>query len=194
MLETMYNTTGSEETKQLIGCLVSLDLAITKQSHLNEQHETHTAKNFREQRHVNKDRKLRLQETINSFNININRLEAQLMALEIQVKQEELRDNSHALQIKGLHDRARMLAEGGEWAEQEIAEMKENTEALQEEFDFLKLENERLREETVVMKKRNEEQIEDLKKEVKDLKERDDDREKRLAALEQLLRNKLESQ
>jgi chromosome segregation ATPase len=197
MLETMYNTTDSEEIKQLIVSLVTLDLAIAEQSHLNEVHEAHTGKNFREQLHLNKDRKLRLQETINSVNTRVSRTESRCMTLEMQVKQGELRGNSHGIQIQGLNDRARMLAEGGEWAESEISEMKQNSEELQEEVEILKLDNKGLRQQVEgvqVDNKNLKQKVETLEMEVNFLKENDEKKDKRLAAVEQLLRDTLHSQ
>jgi hypothetical protein len=94
------------QREQINAFLVTLDVAITTQTRLNEVHEAHTGKNFKEQRHLNKDRRLRLQGTVNAANTRT------------------ARSNSHSVQIKGLLDRAHMLAEGGEWAEQKLQEAK----------------------------------------------------------------------
>jgi hypothetical protein len=197
LLETIYNTTHSEEIKQVIACLVTLDIAITEQTRLNELHEAHTGKNLREQRHLNKDRKASLQETVKSVSNRLGQIEGQRMVHETKIKQGEMVANSHAFQIKGLHDRAQMLAEGGEWAEQELTEVKEGSEALQEKVEILELNNKGLNEQLQGVKKENQrvqEKVDTLEKEVKVLKDRDETREKRLAALEQLLSDKMECQ
>jgi hypothetical protein len=197
MLEHTYRTTSSSEMRQLIACLVSLDVAITRQTQLNEVHEQHTGKNFRELRHLNKDRQRLVQETVKSLTTRLSRIEGQCMAQEIAVKQGEIRTNSHGIQLKGLLDRAHMLAEGGEWAEAEIAEIKQSFEGLKEEVDILKLDNKNVSEQMEGMRKENKslkEQIQGMEKEVLALKEKEVLMEQRLAALEQLYKGEKERQ
>jgi regulator of replication initiation timing len=202
-LETIYNNTSSPEIKQIIACLVTLDIATTTQTRLNEAHEVHTGKNFRELRRVNKDRKTLVQDTVRSVTARLARVEGQHMAQDIMIKQGEVRTNSHGVQLKGLLDRAHMLAEGGEWAEQEISEIKQGIEAQQEEVEILKLENKGLRGQVEGLKKKVDaqkekekeveclrERVASLEKEVQVLMERDNDREKRIAAMEKLFRGK----
>jgi cell division protein FtsB len=206
MLKHTYKTTKSSEMRQIIACLVSLDVAITRQTQLNEVHEQHTGKNFRELRHINKDRKMLVQETVKSLTTKLSRVEGQQMANDIMIKQSEIRTNGNALQIKRLNDRSQMLAEGGEWVETEVTELKKDFEGLHEEVEILKLENKGLRDyveglkkevgairsweqEVRAQKEENEnlkEQVTGLEEEVHKLKERDDLWEKRLAILEQL--------
>jgi regulator of replication initiation timing len=133
----------------------------------------------------------------------MTRIECQHKVQELSIRQGEIRTNSHGIQLKGLLDRAHMLAEGGEWAEQEVSEIKQGIEAQQEEVHLLKLDNQDLRgqvegleknvhaqkEKEKAQEKENEcpkERVASLEKEVHILKEKDDLWEKRLAILEQL--------
>jgi hypothetical protein len=183
MLEHTYKTTKSSEMRQIIACLVSSDVAITRQTQLNEVHEQHTGKNFRELRHINKDRKMLVQETVKSLTTKLSRVEGQQMANDIMIKQSEICTNGNALQIKRLNDRAQMLAEGGERVETEVTELKKDHEGLHEEIEILKLENKGFRQ-----------QVEGLGQEVIALKEKEVKWEQRLAALEQLCEGKKERQ
>lgn len=182
MLHTYQNTT-SEEIKQIIGCLVNLDLAITRQSRLNELHEAHTAKNFREQRHLNKDRKLRLRETVRSTHEKLTSLDAQRMGQDIIIKQHEIRANSHQHQLKGLQERVQMLAQGGEWAETEVNELKQTLADAQGQVKSLELSNVGLID-----------QVWSLKEEVHALREKEKVWERRLAALERTAKDQNKSQ
>jgi hypothetical protein len=207
MLEHTYRTTTSSEMRQIIACLVSLDVAITRQTQLNEVHEQHTGKNFRELRHINKDRKMLVQETVKSVTTKLSRMEGQCMTQQTATKQGEVRSNSHGIQIKGLLERAHMLAEGGEWAEAEIAEIKQSLEGLQEEVDLLKLDNQGLRGQVEGMEKKVHaqqekekaqekeseclrERVASLEKEVNASKKKEIDWEQRVTAMEKLFRGK----
>ncbi|KAH0351901.1 hypothetical protein KCU81_g2160, partial [Aureobasidium melanogenum] len=178
-LESIYQTTASPETKQIIACLVHLDTAITRQTHLNNLHEAHTAKNFREQRHVNKDRRLRLLETIQNVNRKFARFDAERMETEKLAKQCEIRVNSHDVQLKHVKDRVEMCAEGGEWMEAELAKVTERFEQGNKE---LKKQNKYLKS-----------KVRGLEEQVEVLKERDGAWERRVTALEEYVKSKKES-
>jgi chromosome segregation ATPase len=182
-LDNTYKTTTSHDIKQVIAGLVTLDHALARQTTLNEQHEAHTAKNFKEQRVVNKDRQLRIRDTIKSVNSKFAAIDTQQKAQDLSIKQSEVKLNSHQLQIKGLGERVTMLAEGGEWAEGEISEIKRDIETLREEVELLEMDNQRL-----------EEQVRGLKDEVGALKEKEGMWEKRLCALEELVRSQKDTQ
>lgn len=183
MLESTYRTTASEEIKPIIACLVNLDVMITTQTRLNELHEAHTAKNFREQRHLNKDRKLHLGATMKSVNHKFASLDAQRMAQEKAFKQCEIRTNSHAMQLRSLIDKAQMLAKGGESMEARVTDTNRGLTDLQGEMEGLKVENRSLRDE-----------IRGLKEEINKLKEKDEVWERRLTALERLIEYKKDRQ
>ncbi|KAI4716717.1 hypothetical protein E4T48_07087 [Aureobasidium sp. EXF-10727] len=174
-LKSTYQTTSSTEIKHIIVCLAHLDLALAKQTHLNNLHEAHTAKNFREQRHLNKDRKLRLRETVKDADAKFAALDSQRMEQEKSVKGCEIRLNSHGLQLQNIKDRVKMLAEGGEWMEGELTKMNKRCEALQDNVKELKGDNKQLKG-----------QVEALEQEVKGLKERDAVWERRMVVLEGL--------
>lgn len=55
VLGDMYNTTNSNEIKQVIACLVPIEYALAHQTHLDEQQAVYTIKRLKEQRVVNKD-------------------------------------------------------------------------------------------------------------------------------------------
>ncbi|KAH0148952.1 hypothetical protein KCU67_g11254, partial [Aureobasidium melanogenum] len=181
-LESIYQTTSSPEMKQIIACLVHLDTAVTRQTHLNNLHEAHTAKNFREQRHLNKDRKLRLLETIQNVNRKFARFDAERMETEKLAKQCEIRVNSYGLQLQGLKDRVKMLADGGEWMEAELTKIFALFEVLQEDNDKLKKRNKHLKD-----------KVSGLEVEVDVLKDRDAVWERRMTALEEFVKDKKES-
>lgn len=181
MLETTYNTTTSDEMRQVIACLLGLDIMITKQTHLNEVHEAHTAKNFREQRHLNKDRKRSLGATVKSVEHKFAGLDAQRMAQDRSIKQCEVRANSHQHQLKDLQERVQMLAQGGEWMETEVDGMERVITDLQGEVEGLTVENISLRDE-----------FRGLKEEVRGCKEKEEVWERRLAALEGIVKSKRE--
>jgi len=173
MLASTYHTTTSDEIKNIIGCLVHLDVMITRQTHLNELHEAHTAKNFREQRHLNKDRKLRHSTIVKSIDHKFAGLDAQRMAQQTTIKQHEIRANSQQLQLKGLKEKTQMLAQAGEWMEITVGEVQQELTDLRGEVEGLTIENVNLRDE-----------IMGLKEEIRGLKEKDEVWERRLAALE----------
>ncbi|KAG9517903.1 hypothetical protein KCV07_g5957, partial [Aureobasidium melanogenum] len=181
-LESIYQTTSSPEMKQIIACLVHLDTAVTRQTHLNNLHEAHTAKNFREQRHLNKDRKLRLLETIQNVNRKFARFDAERMETEKLAKQCEIRVNSYGLQLQGLKDRVKMLADGGEWMEAELTKISARFEVLQEDNDKLKKGNKHLKD-----------KVRGLEEEVDVLKDRDAGWERRTTALEEFVKDKKEN-
>ncbi|KAG9696425.1 hypothetical protein KCU95_g2325, partial [Aureobasidium melanogenum] len=178
-LESIYQTTASPEMKQIIACLVHLDTAITRQTHLNNLHEAHTAKNFREQRHVNKDRKLRLLETIQNVNRKFARVGAERMETGKLAKQCEIRVNSHDVQLKDIKDRVKMCAEGGEWMEAELAKV---TERFEQENKELKKQNKYLKS-----------KVRGLEEEIDVLRGRDGVWERRVTALEEYIKSKVES-
>jgi chromosome segregation ATPase len=130
---------------------------------------------------LNKDRKMRYKDVIKSVNTRFAAIDTQQKAQGLSVEQSEVKLNSHQLQIKNLGDRVTLLAEGGEWAEGEIGEVKRDLETLREEVESLELDNQHL-----------EEQVEDLKKEVGALKEKEEVWEKRLCALEELVKGQKE--
>lgn len=175
MLESTYCTTSSDEIRDVIACLVNLDVALTRQSRLNEFHEAHTAKNFREQRHLNKDRKLRIGTIMKSVDHRFAGMDAKRMVQETSIKQCEVRTNSYAIQLRGLNDKVKKLAEGGEWAKTEVDDIKHIITDLQGEVEGLKLANLSLRDE-----------VRGLEDEVRGLKEKEEIWERRLAALEKL--------
>ncbi|KAG9962122.1 hypothetical protein KCU61_g4893, partial [Aureobasidium melanogenum] len=181
-LESIYQTTSSPEMKQVIACLVHLDTAVTRQTHLNNLHEAHTAKNFREQRHLNKDRKLRLLETIQNVNSKFARFDAQRMETEKLAKQCEIRVNSYGVQLQGLKDRVKMLADGGEWMEAELSKVAERCEVLQQDNEKLKKRNNHLKD-----------KVRGLEEEIDVLKDRDSVWEKRMAVLEEFMKDRKES-
>ncbi|KAG9565668.1 hypothetical protein KCU71_g4491, partial [Aureobasidium melanogenum] len=181
-LESIYQTTPSPEMKQIIACLVHLDTAVTRQTHLNNLHEAQTAKNFREQRHLNKDRKLRLLETIQNVNRKFARFDAERMETEKLAKQCEIRVNSYGLQLQGLKGRVKMLADGGEWMEAELTKISARFEVLQEDNDKLKKRNKHLRD-----------KVRGLEEEVDVLKDRDAAWERRMTALEEFVKDEKES-
>ena len=180
MLAITYHITTSEEIKQVIACLVNLDVMITKQTHLNELHEAHTAKNFREQRHLNKDRKLHLGAITKSINHKFAGLDSQRMAQQTTIKQHDIRANSHQVQLKGLNEKTQMLAQAGEWMETAVGETQQDLTDLQREVEGLKTENVNLRDE-----------VRGLKQEVCRFKEREEVWEARLSALEQVTGRKV---
>lgn len=182
-LESIYQTTTSPEMKQIIACLVHLDTALTHQTHLNNLHEAHTAKNFREQRHLNKDRKLRLLETIQNVNKKFARFDAERMETEKLAKQCEIRVNGYGLQLQGLKERVKMLADGGEWMEAELTKMAARFEVLQQENAKLKGQNKDLKR-----------RFRGMQDEVDVLKERDGVWERRMTALEELVKDREESE
>ncbi|KAK6001237.1 hypothetical protein QM012_002568 [Aureobasidium pullulans] len=181
-LGSTYQTTSSPEMKQIIACLVHLDTALTQQTHLNNLHEAHTAKNFCEQRHLNKHRKLHLLETIQNVNKKLARFDAQRMETEKLVKQCEIRVNSYRLQLQGLKERVKMLANGGEWMEAELAKMTARFEVIQQENIKLKGRNKHLQD-----------KVRGLEEEVNVLKERDGVWERRMTALGEFIKEKRES-
>ncbi|KAG9658071.1 hypothetical protein KCU64_g4768, partial [Aureobasidium melanogenum] len=181
-LGSIYQTTSSPEMKQVIACLVHLDTAVTRQTHLNNLHEAHTAKNFREQRHLNKDRKLRLLETIQNVNRKFARFDAQRMETEKLAKQCEIRVNSYGVQLQGLKDRVKMLADGGEWMEAELTKIAVRFEVLQQDNDKLKKRNKHLKD-----------KVRGLEEEIDVLKDRDSVWEKRMAVLEEFMKDRKES-
>ncbi|KAH0286117.1 hypothetical protein M436DRAFT_78186 [Aureobasidium namibiae CBS 147.97] len=173
MLASTYHTTSADEIKNIIGCLVHLDVMITRQTHLNELHEAHTAKNFREQRHLNKDRKLRLGAITKSIDHEFAGLDAQRMAQQTTIKQHDIRVNSHQVQLKGLNDKAQMLAQAGEWMETAVGETQQELTDLQREVEGLKIENVNFRDE-----------VRGLREVICAMKEKEEGWERRLAALE----------
>ena len=181
-LESIYQTTSSPEMKQIIACLVHLDTAVIHQTYLNNLHEAHTAKNFREQRHLNKDRKLRLLETIQNVNRKFARFDAQRMETEKLAKQCEIRVNSYGVQLQGLKDRVKMLADGGEWMEAELTKIAARFEVLQQENEKLNKRNKHLKD-----------KVRGLEEEVDVLKSRDEVWERRMTALEEFVKDKKES-
>ncbi|KAG9563651.1 hypothetical protein KCU71_g6644, partial [Aureobasidium melanogenum] len=181
-LESIYQTTSSPEMKQVIACLVHLDTAVTRQTHLNNLHEAHTAKNFREQRHLNKDRKLRLLETIQNVNSKFARFDAQRMETEKLSKQCEIRVNSYGVQLQGLKDRVKILADGGEWMEAELSKVAERCEVLQQDNEKLKKRIKHLKD-----------KVRGLEEEIDVLKDRDSVWEKRMAVLEEFMKDRKES-
>lgn len=181
-LESIYQTTSSPEIKQIIACLVHLDTSITTQTHLNNLHEAHTAKNFREQRHINKDRKLRLLETIQNVNRKFARFDADRMETENLAKQCEIRVNSHEVQLKEVKDRVKMCADGGEWMEAELTK----TNAL---FEESQQENKELKNQNKYLKSK----VRGLEGEVAVLKDRDGAWERRMTALEEYVKSKKEA-
>ncbi|KAG9660147.1 hypothetical protein KCU95_g5375, partial [Aureobasidium melanogenum] len=181
-LESIYQTTSSPEMKQIIACLVHLDTAVIHQTYLNNLHEAHTAKNFREQRHLNKDRKLRLLETIQNVNRKFARFDAQRMETEKLAKQCEIRVNSYGVQLQGLKDRVKMLADGGEWMEAEPTKIAARFEVLQQENEKLNKRNKHLKD-----------KVRGLEEEVDVLKNRDEVWERRMTALEEFVKDKKES-
>lgn len=183
MLESTYHTTSSDEIKIIIACLVNLDAMITRQTHLNELHEAHTAKNFREQRHLNKDRKVRLDATVKSVNDKFASLDAQRMAQETMIKQCEVRVNSHQLQLKALNDKTQMLAQGGEWMEAETSDTNRVVTDLRGEGEGLKLANSNLRDE-----------VRGLREEINGLKEKNKVWERRLATPKKVVNGKKDRQ
>ena len=181
MLAVTYHTTTSEEIKQIIACLVNLDVMITRQTHLNELHEAHTAKNFREQRHLNKDRKLRHSTIVKSIDHKLAGLDAQRMAQQTMIKQHDIRATSHQVQLKGLNEKTQMLAQAGEWMETTVGETQQELTDLQREVGGLKIENINLRDE-----------VRGLKEEVRRFKEKEEVWEARLSALEQVTDGKVQ--
>ncbi|KAH0013643.1 hypothetical protein KCU78_g9094, partial [Aureobasidium melanogenum] len=181
-LESIYQTTSSPEMKQIIACLVHLETALTRQTHLNNIHEAHTAKNFREQRHLNKDRKLHLLETIQNVNRKFARFDAQRMETEKLAKQCEIRVNSYGVQLQGLKDRDKMLADGGEWMEAELSKVAERFEVLQQDNDKQEKRNKHLKG-----------KVRGLEEEVDVLKDRDAVWERRMAVLEEFMKDRKES-
>ncbi|CAD0112344.1 unnamed protein product [Aureobasidium uvarum] len=181
-LKSTFQTTSSTEIKQIIICLAHLDLALAKQTHLNNLHEAHTAKNFREQRHLNKDRKLRLRETMKDADAKFAALDSQRMGQEKSVKGCEIRLNSHGLQLQNVKDRGKMLAEGGEWMEGGLVKIEKRCEALQDDVKELKGDNQQLKE-----------QFKALEEEVEMLRGRDAVWERRLAVLEGLFEEREEN-
>ena len=180
MLAVTYHTTTSEEIKNIIACLVNLDVMITRQTHLNELHEAHTAKNFREQRHLNKDRKLRLGAITKSIDHKFAGLDAQRMAQQDNIKQHDIRANSHQVQLKSLHEKTQMLAQAGEWMEITVGETQQELTDLQREVEGLKTENMGLRGE-----------VRGLKEEVRIFKEKEEAWEARLSARGQVTDRKV---
>jgi len=181
MLAVTYHTTTSEEIKQVIACLMNLDVMITRQTHLNELHEAHTAKNFREQRHLNKDRKLHLGAITKSIDHKFAGLDAQRMAQQTTTKQHEIRANSQQLQLKGLKEKTQMLAQAGEWMETAVGDTQQELTDLQGQVEGLKVENVNLRHE-----------VRGLKEEVRGFKEKEEVWEARLSALEQVADGKVQ--
>lgn len=176
-LESIHQTTSSPEMKQIIACLVHLDVALTKQTHLNSLHEAHTAKNFREQRHLNKDRKVPLLETMQSVKNKFARFDAERMETERLVKTCEIRINGYSSQLEDLKKRVKMLAGGGEWMEVELNKLSARFEAMQQENAKLKSRNKHMKD-----------RIRGLEEEVHVLKERDGVWERRMTALEEFMK------
>ncbi|CAD0090167.1 unnamed protein product [Aureobasidium mustum] len=172
-LESVYETTSSPDMKQIIACLVHLDVALTKQTRLNSLHEAHTAKNFREQRHLNKDRKFHLLETMQNVKNKFARFDAERMETERLVKTCEIRINGYGTQLRRLQKRVKMLASGGEWMEAELNKLSARFEAMQQENAKLKSRNKHMKD-----------RIRGLEEEVDVLKERDGVWERRMTALE----------
>lgn len=181
MLASTYHTTTSDEIKNIIGCLVHLDVMITRQTHLNELHEAHTAKNFREQRHLNKDRKLHLGTTVKQIEHKFAGLDAQRMAQQTTIKQHDIRANSQQLQLKGLNEKTQMLAQAGEWMETTVGETQQELTDLRSEVEGLELANMSLTDE-----------VRGLKEGVRRFKEKEEVWETRLSALEQVADRKVQ--
>ncbi|KAI5208145.1 hypothetical protein E4T39_01480 [Aureobasidium subglaciale] len=118
----MRESSTTPERSHILSRLTYLEEALAHQTHLNNLHEAHTAKNFREQRQMNTDRKSRIRQTLKVVDEKFAKLDAQRMGQERVIKQLEVRANSHGLQLSGMKKRVEMLADAGEWMEREVQE------------------------------------------------------------------------
>ncbi|KAI5210884.1 hypothetical protein AUEXF2481DRAFT_42730 [Aureobasidium subglaciale EXF-2481] len=117
------SNTTTPEMSNILSRITYLEKALAHQTHLNELHEAHTAKNFHEQLCMNTDRKSRIRETLKIVDEKFAKLDAQRMGQERVIKQLEVRANSHGLQLSRLSKRVEMLANAGEWMERECQEV-----------------------------------------------------------------------
>lgn len=155
------------EIADLLSRVTALEASLAHQTHLNEVHEAHTGKNFREQRHVNKDRKLRLQQTMRVVENGMN-------DQSVETKKLEVRANSHALQLKEMKMRVERCASGGEYLEGIC-------EGLQMEVEELKVEKRELQQ-----------RVKELGEEVMVVKERDGVLEGRVKVLERSIKGEMQ--
>ncbi|THY15989.1 hypothetical protein D6D01_07795 [Aureobasidium pullulans] len=167
MHDSTIPVTPTPEISELLSRVIALEASLAHQTHLNEVHEAHTAKNFREQRHINKDRKFRLQQTMEAVEDGMNDQSDETRKLEV-------RANSHALQLKEMKKRVERCASGGEYLE-------EICEGLQMEVEELKVEKRELQE-----------RVKELEEEVMVVKERAGVLEGRVKVLERLMKGEMQ--
>ena len=68
-------------------------------------------------------------------------IDFQHMEYGLSIKQTGMRNNSHQVQLKNLHRRVQMLAEGGEWVEVEVTGLKQDLSEMEGQVESLSVEN-----------------------------------------------------